>query len=71
MEGLPSVVMKLILEVLKRLENNEDNLFLWKLTGSPDSFSLTVSCKLCAKTPNKAKDNSGVTGHTSVKPVKR
>ena len=34
-------------------------------------FSLTVSCKLPAKTPNKAKDNNKVTGRTTVKPVKR
>ena len=41
--------------------------------GSQDKFSLTVSCKLCTKTPNKAKDdNKGQpTGRTSVKPVKR
>ena len=43
-------------EVLNRLENDEDNLFSWKLTRSQDKFSLTVSCKLRAKTPNKAKD---------------
>ena len=67
MEGLPSVIPKSIVEVLNRLENNEDNLFSWKLTRSQDSFSLTVSCKLHAKTPNKAKDNSRVTGHTTAK----
>ena len=71
MEGLHSVIPKLIVEVLNRLENDEDNLFLWKLTSSQDKFSLTVSCKLCAKTPNKAKDNNKVTGRTTVKPVKR
>ena len=37
---------------------------------SQDKFSLTVSCKLPAKTPNKAKDDNKVTGRT-VKPVKR
>ena len=60
MEGLPSVIPKSIVEVLNRLENDEDNLFSWKLTRSQDSFSLTVSCKLRAKTPNKAKDCSKV-----------
>ena len=60
------------MEVLNRLENDEDNLFSWKLTRSQDSFSLTVSCKLRAKTPNKAKDDSGVTGRTTAKkPVRR
>ena len=49
------------------------NLFSWQLTRSQDTFSLTVSCKLPAKTPNKAKDayDNKVTGCTSVKPVKR
>ena len=55
------------MEALNRRENDEDNLFSWKLTRSQDSFSLTVSCKLCAKTPNKAKDDSGVTGRTTAK----
>ena len=72
MEGLPSVIPKSIMEVLNRLENDEGNLFSWKLTRSQDSFSLTVSCKLCAKTSNKAKDDSGVTGRTTAKkPVRR
>ena len=71
MEGLPSVITKSIVEVLNRLENDEDNLFSWKLTWSQDKFSLTVSCKLPAKTPNKAKDDNKVTGRTTVKPVKR
>ena len=71
MEGLPSVIPKSIVEVLNRLENDEDNLFSWKLTRSQDKFSLTVSCKLPAKTPNKAKDDNTVTGRTTVKPVKR
>ena len=36
------------------------------------SFSLTVSCKLCAKIPNKDKDDGRVTGRTTVKkPVRR
>ena len=46
-------------------------LFSWKLTRSQDKFSLTVSCKLHAKTLNKAKDNNKVTRRTTVKPVKR
>ena len=71
MEGLPSVILKSIMEVLNRLENDEDNLFSWKLTRSQDKSSLTVSCKLRAKTPNKAKDDNKVTGRTSVKPVRR
>ena len=37
-----------------------------------DLVSLTVSCKLNAKTPNKAKDhNNEVTGRTFGKPVRR
>ena len=73
MDALPSIIPKSIVEVLNRLENDEDNLFSWKLTRSQDSFSLTVSCKLRAKTPNKAKDNnSEVTGRTtSAKLVRR
>ena len=54
MEVLPSVIPKSFVEVLNRQENDEDNLVSWKLTRSQDSFSLTVSCKLRAKTPNKA-----------------
>ena len=73
MDALPSIIPKSIVEVLNRLENDEDNLFSWKLTQSQDSFSLTVSYKLRAKTPNKAKDNnSEVNGRTtSAKPVRR
>ena len=73
MDALPSIIPKSIVKVLNRLENDEDNLFSWKLTRSQDSFSLTVSCKLRAKNPNKAKDNnSEVTGRTtSAKPVRR
>ena len=71
MEGLLSVIPKSIVEVLNRLENDEDNIFSWKLTRSQDKFSLTVSCKLPAKTPNKAKDDNKVTGRTTVTPVKR
>ena len=73
MDALPSIIPKSILEELNRLENDEDNLFSWKLTRSQDSLSLTVICKLCAKTPNKAKDNnSEVTGRTTTaKPVRR
>ena len=71
MEGLPSVIPKSIVEVLNRLENDEGNLFSWKLTLSQINFSLTVSCKLPAKTPNKATEGNKVTGRTTVKPVKR
>ena len=71
MEGWPSVIPKLIVEVLNRLENDEDNLFSWKLMRSQDKFSLTVSCKLRAKTPNKAKDDNKVTGRTTGKSVRR
>ena len=67
MEGLPSVIPKSIEGVLNRLENDEDNLF----SRSQDKFSFTVSCKLPAKTPNKAKDDNKVAGRTTVKPVKR
>ena len=34
-------------------------------------MSLTVSCKLPAKTPNKAKDDSQVARRATVKPVRR
>ena len=72
MEGLSSVIPKSIVEVLNRLDNDEDNLFTWKLMRSQDSFSLTVSYKLLAKTPNEAKDDSEITGHTTAKkPVRR
>ena len=70
MEGLPSVIPKSIVEVLNRLENNEDNLLSWKLMRRQDKFSLTVSCKYPAKTPNKAKDDNKVTGRTTVKTSK-
>ena len=60
---------KPIIEVLNRLENDEDNRYSWKLTRNQDSLSLTVSCKLPAKTPNKAKDDSEVAGRATVKPV--
>ena len=36
-----------------------------------DSLSLTVSCKLPAKTPNKAMDDSEVAEHTTRRPVRR
>ena len=67
MEGLPSVIWIKSVKVLNRLENDEDNPFSWKLTQSQDKFSFTVSCKLPAKTPNKAKDDNKVTGHTTSK----
>ena len=66
MEGQPSVIPKSIVEVLNRLENDENN-----LTWSQDSFSLTVYFKLRAKTPTKPKDDSEVTGRSSAKPVRR
>ena len=61
MEGLHNVIRKSIVEVLNRLENDEDNLFSWKLTLSQNKFSITVSSKLRAKTPNKAKDDNKAT----------
>ena len=60
MDALPNIIPKSIIEVLNRLENDEDNGYSWKLTRNQDSLSLTVSCKLPAKTPNKAKDDSEV-----------
>ena len=42
-----------------------------ELTRSQDKFSLTVSCKLRTKTPNKAKDDNKVTGRTTGKSVRR
>ena len=71
MEELSRGIPKSILEVLNRLENDVDNIFSWKLTQSQDRFSLTVSCKLRAKSYNKAKDDNKVTGDTTVKPVRR
>ena len=37
MEELPNVIPKSIVEVLNRLENDEDNLFSWKFTRSQDN----------------------------------
>ena len=71
MDALPNIIPKSIIEVLNRLENDEDNRYSWKLTRNQDSLSLTVSCKLPAKTPNKAKDDSEVAGRATVKPVRR
>ena len=71
MDALPNIIPKSIIEVLNRLENDEDNRYSWKLTGNQDSLSLTVSCKLPAKTPNEAKDDSEVAGSATVKPVRR
>ena len=70
MDALPNIIPKSIIEVLNRLENDEDNRYPWKLTRNQDSLSLTVSCKLPAKTPNKAKDDSEVAGRATVKPVR-
>ena len=69
MDALPNIIPKSIIEVLNRLENDEDNRYPWKLTPNQDSLSLTVSCKLPAKTPNKAKDDSEVAKRATVKPV--
>ena len=71
MERLPSVIPKSIVEVLNRLENDEDNLFSWKLTQRQNNLSLTVSCNFPTKSPNKAKDDNNLTRRTTVKPVKR
>ena len=71
MNGLPSVIPNSITEVLNRLENEQDNRFSWKRTRSLDSLSLTVRCKFRARTSNKAKDNSEVTGRGTVTQVKR
>ena len=62
MDALPNVIPKSIIEVLNRLENDGDNRYLWKLMRNQDSLLLTVSCKLPAKTPNKANDDSEVAG---------
>ena len=73
MDALPNIIPKSIIEVLNRLENDEDNRYLWKLTWNQDSLSLNVtlvSCKLSAKTPNKAMDDSEVAGRATVKPVR-
>ena len=71
MDALPNIIPKSIIEVLNRLENDEVNRYSWKLTRNQDSLSLTVSCKLPAKTPNKAKDDSEVAERATVKPVRR
>ena len=71
MDALPNIITKSIIEVLNRLEKDEDNQYSWKLTRNQDSLWLTVSCKLPAKTPNKAKDDSEVAERATVKPVRR
>ena len=71
MDALPNIIQKSIIEVLNRLENDEENRYSWKLMRNQDSLSLTVSCKLPAKTPNKAKDDNEVPGCATVKPVRR
>ena len=74
MDALSNIIPKSIIEVLNRLENDEDNRYLWKLMRNQDSLSFTVTlvrCKLSAKTPNKAKDDSEVAGSATVKPVRR
>ena len=70
-DALPNIIPKSIIEALNRLEDDEDNRYSWKLTGNQDSLSLTVSCKLHAKTSNKAKDDSEVAGRATFKPVCR
>ena len=70
MDALPNIIPKSIIEVLIRLKNDEDNRYSWKLAQNQDSLSLTVRCKLPAKTPNKAKDDSEVAGRATVKPVR-
>ena len=71
MDELPNIIPKSIVEVLNRLENDEDNRFFWKLSRNKDSLSLTVSCSLRAKYPYKDKGTSEVTERVTVKPVKR
>ena len=71
MDALPNIIPGSIIEVLNRLENVEDNRYSCKLMRNQDSLSLTVSCKLPAKTPNKAKDDREVAGPATVKPVRR
>lgn len=74
MEGLPCVIPKLIVEVLNRLENDEDHQFCWKLSKSSEKFTLSISCKLDnssvgAKTQNK--DKVEKTGRIVENAVKR
>ena len=69
MDALPNIIPNSIIEVLNTLENDEDNRYSWKLTRNQDSLSLTLSCKLPAKTLSKAKDDSEVAER--VKPVRR
>ena len=71
MDELPNIITNSIVEVLNRLENDEDNRFSWKLSKNKDSLSLTASDSLRAKNPNKDKGASEVTERVSVKPVKR
>ena len=65
MGALPNIIPKSIIEVLNRLENDEDNRHSWKLTRNHDSLSLILSCKLPAKTPKPR------TTARSPKPVRR
>ena len=53
MGALPNIIPKSIVAALNRQENDEYNRYSWNLTRNQDSLSLTVSCKLPAKTPNK------------------
>ena len=70
MDALSNIIPKPIIEVLNRLEKDEDNRFLWKLTRNKDSMSLIFSCSLHAKSPNKDKDDMEVTGRVTAKPLK-
>ena len=71
MDELPYIIPKSIVEVLNRLENDEDNRFSWKLLWNKDCLLLIVSCSLRAKNPNKDKGASEVTERVTEKPVKR
>ena len=45
MDALPNIFPKSIIEVLNRLENDEDNRYSWKLTRNQDSLSLKGTYK--------------------------
>ena len=70
MDELPNIIPKSIVEVLNRLENDEDNRFFWKLERNKDFLSLTVSCSLRGKNTNKDKGASEVAEPVTLKPVK-
>ena len=60
MNALLNIIPKSIIEVLNRLENDEDNQYSWK-----------SGFKLPAKTPNKSKDDREVARRATAKPVRR